>query len=67
MDFGAFVEFMPGKEGLVHISQISPERVNKVTDVLKEGQEVTVKLTEIDSQGRNNLSIKAALPKEDKE
>jgi polyribonucleotide nucleotidyltransferase len=66
MDFGAFVEFMPGKEGLVHISQISPERVAKVTDVLKEGQEVTVKLTEIDSQGRNNLSIKAAMPKEEK-
>lgn len=60
MDFGAFVEFMPGKEGLVHISQISQERVNKVTDVLKEGQEVDVKLVEIDSQGRNNLSMKAA-------
>jgi polyribonucleotide nucleotidyltransferase len=59
MDFGAFVEFMPGKEGLVHISQIAKERVEKVTDVLREGQEVTVKLTEIDSQGRNNLSIKA--------
>ncbi len=59
MDFGAFVEFMPGKEGLVHISQISQERVNKVTDVLKEGQEVDVKLVEIDSQGRNNLSMKA--------
>lgn len=64
MDFGAFVEFMPGKEGLVHISQIARERVNKVTDVLKEGQEVKVKLTEIDAQGRNNLSIKATLPKE---
>jgi polyribonucleotide nucleotidyltransferase len=64
MDFGAFVEFMPGKEGLVHISQISKDRVEKVTDVLKEGQEVTVKLTEIDSQGRNNLSMKAALPKD---
>jgi len=64
MDFGAFVEFMPGKEGLVHISQISNDRVEKVTDVLKEGQEVTVKLTEIDSQGRKNLSMKAALPKE---
>jgi polyribonucleotide nucleotidyltransferase len=63
MDFGAFVEFMPGKEGLVHISQIANERVEKVTDVLKEGQEVKVKLTEIDSQGRNNLSIKATLSK----
>jgi len=60
MDFGAFVEFMPGQEGLVHISQIANERVEKVTDVLKEGQEVKVKLTEIDSQGRKNLSIKAA-------
>jgi polyribonucleotide nucleotidyltransferase len=65
MEFGAFVEFMPGKEGLVHISQIANERVNKVTDVLHEGQEVKVKLTEIDSQGRKNLSMKAALPKED--
>jgi polyribonucleotide nucleotidyltransferase len=64
MDFGAFVEFMPNKEGLVHISQIANERVEKVTDVLREGQEVKVKLTEIDSQGRNNLSIKATLPKE---
>jgi polyribonucleotide nucleotidyltransferase len=64
MDFGAFVEFMPGKEGLVHISQIARERVNKVTDVLHEGQEVTVKLVEIDSQGRNNLSMKAAEKKE---
>ena len=64
MDFGAFVEFMPGKEGLVHVSQISNDRVEKVSDVLKEGQEVKVKLTEIDSQGRKNLSIKAALPKD---
>jgi len=64
MDFGAFVEFMPGKEGLVHVSQISNDRVDKVSDVLKEGQEVRVKLTEIDSQGRKNLSMKAALPKE---
>jgi polyribonucleotide nucleotidyltransferase len=60
MDFGAFVEFMPGQEGLVHISQIADDRVEKVTDVLKEGQEVKVKLLEIDSQGRKNLSIKAA-------
>lgn len=60
MDFGAFVEFMTGQEGLVHISQISDQRVEKVSDELKEGQEVKVKLTEIDSQGRKNLSIKAA-------
>lgn len=60
MDFGAFVEFMPGQEGLVHVSQIADERVEKVSDYLKEGQEVKVKLMEIDSQGRKNLSIKAA-------
>lgn len=60
MDFGAFVEFMPGQEGLVHVSQIADERVEKVGDYLKEGQEVKVKLMEIDSQGRKNLSIKAA-------
>jgi polyribonucleotide nucleotidyltransferase len=58
MDFGAFVEIMPGKEGLVHISEISQDRVEKVTDVLKEGQEVTVVLKEIDSMGRLNLSMK---------
>jgi polyribonucleotide nucleotidyltransferase len=60
MDFGAFVEFMPGQEGLVHVSQIADERVETVSDYLKEGQEVKVKLMEIDSQGRKNLSIKAA-------
>jgi len=58
MDFGAFVEIMPGKEGLVHISEISDARVEKVTDVLKEGQEVKVVLKEIDSMGRLNLSMK---------
>ena len=58
MDFGAFVEIMPGKEGLVHISEISDARVEKVTDVLKEGQEVTVVLKEIDNMGRLNLSMK---------
>jgi len=58
MDFGAFVEIMPGKEGLVHISEISDARVDKVTDVLKEGQEVKVVLKEIDSMGRLNLSMK---------
>lgn len=63
MDFGAFVEFMPGKEGLVHISMISEQRVNQVTDVLKEGQMVNVKLMEIDSQGRNRLSMKG-IPQE---
>jgi len=57
MDFGAFVEFMPGKEGLVHISMISDQRIGKVADVLKEEQMVNVKLMEIDSQGRNRLSM----------
>jgi polyribonucleotide nucleotidyltransferase len=57
VEFGAFVEFMPGKEGLVHISRIASERVNAVSDVLKEGQEVRVKLFEIDRMGRLNLSM----------
>jgi polyribonucleotide nucleotidyltransferase len=57
MDFGAFVEFMPGKEGLVHISRMAQERVNAVSDLLKEGQEVKVKLFEIDRMGRLNLSM----------
>jgi polyribonucleotide nucleotidyltransferase len=56
MDFGAFIELFPGKEGLLHISKISKTRVNKVSDVLKVGQTVEVKLMEIDSQGRLNLS-----------
>ncbi len=58
VDFGAFVTIAPGKDGLVHISQIAEERVNKVTDYLKEGQEVKVKLIEIDRQGRVRLSMK---------
>lgn len=60
MDFGAFVEFMPGQEGLVHVSEIADERVEKVEDYLKEGQEVRVKLVEIDKMGRKNLSMKKA-------
>ena len=64
MAFGAFVEFLPGKEGLVHISQLSNERVAKVEDVLNVGDEVPVKIIEIDKQGRINLSVKEALPKE---
>ncbi|MBD2866807.1 polyribonucleotide nucleotidyltransferase [Paenibacillus oceani] len=59
--FGAFVEILPGKDGLVHISQISTERVAKVEDVLKIGDQITVKVTEIDNQGRVNLSRKATL------
>ncbi|MCO4799356.1 MAG: polyribonucleotide nucleotidyltransferase [Colwelliaceae bacterium] len=63
VDFGAFVNVLPGKDGLVHISQISEERVNAVTDVLTEGQEVTVKVLEVDRQGRVRLSIKEAIEK----
>jgi polyribonucleotide nucleotidyltransferase len=58
MDFGAFIEFAPGKEGLCHISQIENRRIDKVTDVLSVGQEVKVRITEIDSKGRINLSMK---------
>jgi polyribonucleotide nucleotidyltransferase len=57
MDFGAFVEFLPGKEGLVHISRLADEHVRSVQDVVQEGQEVKVKLFEIDRMGRMNLSM----------
>ncbi|MDK2563316.1 polyribonucleotide nucleotidyltransferase [Romboutsia sedimentorum] len=63
MNFGAFVEVLPGKEGLLHISHISHERVAKVEDVLNVGDEVEVKVTEIDEKGRVNLSRKVLLPK----
>lgn len=62
MDFGAFVEILPGKDGLVHISEFSNERVDKITDVAKVGQELKVKVFEIDNQGRINLSVKQADP-----
>lgn len=62
MDFGAFVEILPKQEGMVHISELAPERVNKVTDVVNVGDTVTVKVYEIDSMGRINLSIKRADP-----
>ena len=65
--FGAFVEIAKGKDGLVHISELAHERVGKVEDVLALGDKVTVKVIEIDGQGRINLSRKALLPKEDKE
>ncbi len=58
MDFGAFVEFVPGKDGLVHISALRPYRVEKVGDVVKVGDKVRVKLLKIDEQGRYNLSMK---------
>lgn len=67
MNFGAFVEILPGKEGLLHISHIAHERVNKVEDVLNIGDEVTVKVSEIDEKGRVNLSRKALLPKPEKQ
>lgn len=64
VDFGAFVNFMPGTDGLVHISQIAEERVEKVTDYLSEGQDVRVKVLEIDNRGRVKLSIKEAKAEE---
>jgi polyribonucleotide nucleotidyltransferase len=65
--FGAFVEIINGKEGLLHISNIANERINKVEDVLASGDQVLVKVIDIDNQGRINLSRKAALPKVEKE
>lgn len=67
MNFGAFVEILPGKEGLVHISQLARERVAKVEDVVKVGDEILVKVTEIDRQGRVNLSRKELLKAADAE
>jgi polyribonucleotide nucleotidyltransferase len=61
VDFGAFVEILPGTEGLLHISQISEERIGKVTDVMKEGEEFLVKVIEIDKMGRIRLSKKEAV------
>jgi polyribonucleotide nucleotidyltransferase len=61
VDFGAFVEILPGTDGLVHISQLAPYRVQKVSDVLKEGDEVMVKVLEIDKQGKIRLSRKEAM------
>jgi polyribonucleotide nucleotidyltransferase len=65
MAFGAFMEILPGKEGLLHVSQIDVKRVNKVEDVLSVGDEFEVLLTEIDAQGRMNLSRKALLKPEE--
>lgn len=62
MDFGAFVEILPGKDGMVHISEFSSQRVDKITDVAQIGQEFTVKVIEIDDKGRINLSVKQADP-----
>ena len=63
MDFGAFAEILPGTEGLIHISQLDHTRVQKVTDVVREGDQVMVKVIEIDKEGRVRLSRKAALDK----
>jgi polyribonucleotide nucleotidyltransferase len=62
INIGAFVEILPGKEGLVHISQLAPTRVERVEDVVKVGDPLRVKVVEIDSQGRINLSHRATLP-----
>lgn len=67
VDFGAFIEILPGKEGLCHISKLAKTRVKQVSDVLKVGQEVDVKLIEIDRMDRLNLSYVDALPKEETE
>tara|TARA_R110001606_G_scaffold393418_1_gene563305 strand:- start:1745 stop:2260 length:516 start_codon:yes stop_codon:yes gene_type:complete len=65
VDFGAFVTILPGKDGLVHISQISDERVENIGEYLKEGQEVLVKVSDLDARGRIKLSIKE-ITEEDK-
>jgi len=67
LDFGAFVEFLPGREGLVHISHLDMSRVNKVSDVMNVGDEVEVKLIKVDEEGRYNLSRKALMPGYDPE
>jgi len=64
LDFGALVNLMPGKDGLLHISQIAHQRVEKVTDFLKEGQIVRVKVLETDEKGRVKLSMKALLDRD---
>jgi len=64
MDFGAFVEMIPGHEGMVHVSEMSPQHVERPSDFLKEGDIVPIKVTEIDSMGRINLSIRAAREKD---
>ena len=67
MDFGAFVEYLPGKEGLVHISKLDNKRVEKVTDVVNVGDQIKVKLIEVDRMGRYNFSRRDALPKQNAE
>ncbi|MEW5721624.1 MAG: S1 RNA-binding domain-containing protein, partial [Thermodesulfobacteriota bacterium] len=67
MDFGAFVEILPGTDGLVHISQLSNERVQRVSDVISEGDEILVKVLGIDKQGKIRLSRKAVLEDESRQ
>jgi polyribonucleotide nucleotidyltransferase len=64
MDFGAFVQLMPGTDGLVHISQLANHRVNKVSDIVKEGDRIKVKVLEINRDGKIRLSHKAVLEEE---
>src|SRR5947209_20438600 len=67
MDFGAFVELEPGVEGLVHVSELSPQRIRSVSDVVKEGQEVEVMVLRIDpTQRKMSLSLKAALAEKER-
>ena len=61
VDFGAFVEILPGTDGLVHISELEDKRVEKVTDILKEGDEDMVKVLNVDQRGKIRLSRKAAM------
>ncbi|MNL34498.1 Polyribonucleotide nucleotidyltransferase [compost metagenome] len=63
MPFGAFVEIMPGKDGLLHISEIAWERLETMDGVLKEGDKIQVKLLDVDKQGKMKLSRKALLPR----
>ena len=63
MPFGAFVEILPGKEGLLHVSELDHHRVENVEDIVKEGDKVTVKVLDIDNAGKIRLSRKALLPK----
>jgi polyribonucleotide nucleotidyltransferase len=67
LEIGAFVEFLPGKDGLIHISHLDTNRVNKVTDVVNVGDEVEVMLIKVDDAGRYNLSRKALMPGYDAE
>ena len=66
LEFGAIVSVLPGKDGLLHISQLANERVNQVSDYVKEGQDVRVKVIEADDKGRLRLSMKALLNEQEK-